>query len=134
MDSENSAPSEYYFRQWAEYYRLRKWARASAISFPPALFGLMLLSEPLLARMEGLPTHVTITIVMISIGAGTILFSAPLLKWIDWKCPRCGHKFAYPMAHFGIWTLLTVFWRLAFDSRCSTCRLECGAHEITFPK
>jgi len=133
MHSANSS-SEYYFREWTEYYRLRRWARASALSFPAALFGFLALSEPLFARMEGLPTHVTITIVLISIGAVAILLTAPLLKWIDWKCPRCGHRFAYPMADFGIWTLLTVFWRLAFDSRCSTCRLECGTREITLTK
>jgi hypothetical protein len=126
----NSAPSEYYFRKWAEYYRLRKWARASAVSFPAVLFALVLVSEPVLAWMEGFSPHTVIAIVLIVVGIGTVLFSAPLWKWIDWKCPRCGHKFAYPMAHFGAWTFL-LLWRLAFDARCSTCRLECGAHEVS---
>jgi hypothetical protein len=131
MHSANSS-SEYYFREWSEYYRRRRWARASAVSFPALLTAFALASESLLAELEGFPPAVVIGFGLLAFAALAALFAIPLLKWITWKCPRCHQKYAYPLAQFGIWTPLPILWRLAFDSRCSTCRLECGAHEITF--
>jgi|SRR5215475_5028666 len=130
MHSANSS-SEYYFREWAEYYRLRRWARASAVSFPALLIASAVASESLVAALEGFPAPVVIIIALIALGVFGALLGAPLLKWVTWKCPRCHQQYAYPLAKFGVWTPLPILWRLAFDSRCSTCRLECGAHEIT---
>jgi hypothetical protein len=55
----------------------------------------------------------------------------PLVKWAAWRCPRCGKKFAEPQRRFGwLYSLVLVFWRLAFDSRCATCSLPCGTTAI----
>jgi predicted RNA-binding Zn-ribbon protein involved in translation (DUF1610 family) len=115
---------------WAEYYRLRNWARLSLVGFPVALYLVVQTPEPLLLRLNALPETSLIAVIFVFLGAGAVVFSIPLLRWIEWRCPRCGEKFAAPRANFGLFTLVFVLWGLAFGSRCGGCKLECGASEI----
>jgi ribosomal protein L37E len=112
---------------WSEYYRLRNHARLSVLILPVALFALCNIPESLLLILNGFPPVAQLTIIFIIIGLGAILFSAPLLEWAEWKCPRCRHKFVQPRIYFGIFTLLLVLPKLVFDSSCAKCKLSCGA-------
>jgi hypothetical protein len=60
------------------------------------------------------------------LGLAAVLFLTPILRWIDWRCPRCGDKFALPKAHTGVAVVALMLRKLIADSRCSSCGLECG--------
>src|SRR5882724_10038390 len=79
---------------WREYYALRNRARLSLLVIPICLY-LLLVKPPamLLDRLNNLPESLKLIVVLVSIGLATIVFAAPVLKWVEWRCPRCGEKF-----------------------------------------
>jgi hypothetical protein len=116
---------------WAEYYRLRNWARLSLVSLPAALFMSIRMPEPILLMLNALPLDSQLAIIFVIIGLGAVFFSMPVLKWADWRCPRCGEKFVQRKIYFGFLALTPLVWRLVFNSSCPTCKLRCGAPMIS---
>ena len=109
---------------WAEYYRLRNRARISVISLPVALILLVLDPASLMTRvrdfLSGLSPSFQIGVVFGLIGCATILIAAPLLKWSEWRCPRCAHRFALPPP-LGQFTIVPLLARLVVDWGCASC-------------
>jgi hypothetical protein len=112
---------------WAEYYRLRSWARLSLVAIPVTLYIVLLMRVPLSLKLSTLSFPIQVTVLFSAIGLAAVAFAAPVLKWAEWPCPRCGWKFAHPKIYLGKLGLVLVLWRLVFDSRCSGCKLPCGA-------
>jgi len=115
---------------WSEYNRLRNWARLTLVALPAALYLLIQKHETLSLELSRLSSGLQIAIVFVIIGIGTVLFSIPMLRWADWRCPRCGEKFAQPKAYFGTLTIISLARRLIFDSSCTACKLRCGTPVI----
>ena len=115
---------------WREYYALRNWARLSLSAITVCLY-LLLVKPPntLLHRLNNLSEPLKLTVVFVGLGLATIAFAAPVLKWAEWKCPRCGNKFVQGKMEFGILFILPLIgWRLVLGmGRCAMCRLPCGA-------
>jgi hypothetical protein len=112
---------------WGEYYRLRNWARLSVIAIPVTLYIVLSTRVPLSLKLSTLSFPIQVTALFSAIGLATVAFAAPVLRWAEWPCPRCGWKFAQPKIYLGKLVLIFVLWRLVFDSRCSDCKLPCGA-------
>lgn len=112
---------------WAEYYRLRNLARLSLLSIPVGLYLLLSVPETLKSRLNDLRFPAQITLIFGVIGIMAIVFSVPVLKWVEWRCPRCGEKFVQAKGQFGYYALGRALWRLVFNSRCATCNLRSGA-------
>ena len=110
---------------WAEYYRRRNWARFSLIAIPVALYALVQLSAPLSLKLSTLSFSAQIAIIFSAIGLATVAFAAPVLKWAEWPCPRCGWKFVQPKINLGKLSLIVVLWKLIFESRCPNCKMPC---------
>jgi hypothetical protein len=115
---------------WNEYYRLRNRARFGIVGLILVLF-LLAAAPSLLAKVtdlvSGLSPGLQKTLGVSAIGLFALLPCALLLQWIEWRCPRCGKKFAQPSPGPGIAALIAVFWRLLADSRCGSCHLRCGS-------
>src|SRR5271156_1914512 len=86
---------------WDEYYRRRNWARLDLIAVPLGLFLLLQTPEPILNWFNALPDPTMIILLFAVIGLMTICFAIPLLRWVEWRCPRCGGKFAEPRSSMG---------------------------------
>jgi len=122
---------------WSEYYRLRNWARLSLVTLLAALYMLIRVAESLSFELSRLRFGLQIAIIFSIIGVGAVLFSVPMLRWADWRCPRCGEKFVQPKKYF-LWpsallillVLAILVWRLVFDPGCSNCKLRCGTPVI----
>src|SRR5271154_671011 len=89
-------------RPWKEYYALRNRARLGLLTTTICLY-LFVVKPPstLLDRLNNLPDALKLTVVLAGIGLVTIVVAAPVLKWAEWRCPRCGNKFAHPKTEFG---------------------------------
>jgi hypothetical protein len=118
---------------WSEYYRNRNWARLTLVALLAGLCLLIQKHETLSLELSRLSFGLQIAIVFLIIGIATVLFSIPMLRWAEWRCPRCGEKFAQPKSYsvwisaFSILLVLTILvWRLIFQSSCSNCQLRCG--------
>src|SRR5271154_3676977 len=115
-------------RPWKEYYALRNRARLGLLTTTICLY-LFVVKPPstLLDRLNNLPDALKLTVVLAGIGLVTIVVAAPVLKWAEWRCPRCGNKFAHPKTEFGgLFVLLYTAWRLVSGWRCATCGFSCG--------
>jgi hypothetical protein len=113
---------------WRKYYALRKWARLSLLALSICLY-LLLVKPPemLLDKLNNLPDSLKVTVVFVGIGIATILFAAPVLKWAEWRCPRCGEKFEQPKMQLGTYyLLLLIAWRLVLGRHCATCGADLG--------
>lgn len=109
-------------RSWADYYRLRNRARLGLLGFAVAVW---LLAIPI--GLLPVRAWVMMALFFCAIGIVAVVCAVPLFKWGNWRCPRCGQKFAEPTLAFGgFYLLIPVLWRLAFDSSCGTCKLTCG--------
>jgi hypothetical protein len=119
-------------QDWAEYYRLRRSARLSVLALPIALY--LLVEGPIAAwltrTLGALSPRFQSAIIFSIICLATVLVAMPVLKWVEWRCPRCREKFAQPAVDFGLFTLIPVCWRLVFDSHCARCNLQCGSPMI----
>jgi hypothetical protein len=81
----------------------------------------------LLDKLNNLPGHLELTVVMVGIGLATVIVAAPTLKWAAWRCPRGGNKFALHNSELaGALILLYVAWRLVSGRRCATCGFSRG--------
>jgi len=109
-----------------EYYSVRNRARLSLLAIPICLY-LLFVKPPeiLLDRLNNLPDSLKLTVIFVGIGLATVLFAAPVLRWADWKCPRCGEKFVQPKIQFGTYYLLFIIvWRLVLGRQCATCGVD----------
>jgi len=112
---------------WAEYYRLRERARISLLAFAVAAF---LLPIPLGILMTKLRLSVGLLLFFLILGIAAVVCAVPLFKWANWRCPRCGQRFAEPKVAFGFYSVIPVLWRLAVNSQCGSCKLACGEPRI----
>ena len=121
---ENDSP-----QPWREYYALRNRARLSLLAIPISLYlFLVVFPNTLVDKLNNLPDPLRLIVVFVGIGLATIVFAVPVLKWAEWRCPRCGEKFAQPKMQFGtIYLLLLIGWRLVLGWHCATCKLPCGS-------
>lgn len=110
---------------WREYYALRNRARLSVLA---AVFVLALVTGPLtiaLIDRVNLPQWGSIALLFGVNGAAIVLFSLPMIKWSNWRCPRCGKAFAQPTAYRG--NVLAILVRFLSPSCCANCGLLCSA-------
>jgi hypothetical protein len=114
---------------WDEYYRRRNWARLDLIAAPLGLYLLLQTPKPILNWFNALPDPAMMTLLFAVIGLMTICFAIPLLRWVEWQCPRCGEKFAEPKFSVGILTIVLLVWPLVVDSACNHCELRCGQRQ-----
>jgi hypothetical protein len=115
---------------WMEYYRLRRWARIGLLGFVLAAFCVPIVVA---VAAHNLPTAVELALFFVSMAATAIVCFRPLVRWFNWRCPRCGEKFAEPKASRAwlkgpqpVHLLIPLLWRLAVNSRCGSCKLACG--------
>jgi hypothetical protein len=113
-------------RVWSEYYHLRNWARLSLLALPFALYLLTRTPATLALKIEILPSGTRIIFVLVVIGVATVLFCAPILKWAEWDCPRCGQSFSLAK-YLSILTVVPLAFALVFNSWCVHCKLRCGS-------
>jgi hypothetical protein len=118
-------------QMWRDYYARRNWARLTLLVLPIGLY-VLFVQPPLLLldKLNALPLAPQLILVFGIIGVTTIPFAVPILRWVEWRCPRCGEKFVQPKVQwlFGFLSLAVyIAWRLVFKWRCATCKLPCGA-------
>jgi hypothetical protein len=116
-------------QNWQEYYARRNWARLSVLAIPIGIYLLLVLPpREWVRKLNDLPLGLQSTVILGTIGLMGIAFAAPVLKWTEWRCPRCGEKFVQPKVQIGIYYLLFLIpWGLVFRRRCATCKLPCGS-------
>jgi uncharacterized membrane protein len=114
--------------RWDEYYRLRNWARLALASLSVGLYLLAYVPVPATEKLNKLSPAGVMTVVVLLIGVTAIIVAAPVLRWMEWRCPRCRSKFAQSRYFSGsIFLLVSLLWRLVYPSRCGHCGLRCGA-------
>lgn len=114
---------------WREYYTRRSWARLSVFLIPIGIYLLLALPpRKWIWKLNALPFGLQVTFIFGTIGLMVFAFAAPILRWAEWRCPRCGEKFVQPKVQIGIYYLLfLIAWGLVFRKRCATCNLPCGS-------
>jgi hypothetical protein len=132
-------PSEATLNVWTPYYRLRNRARASVLAVPVFLYFLLQLSPILSLKLSMLEFPSQIAIIFLGLGIVTVVFAAPVLKWAEWRCPRCGQKFSQPRVQiaFGVWQFLllgSLMTRLLWGRSCASCELPCGSTAMLIPQ
>jgi hypothetical protein len=97
---------------WREYYARRTWARLSILSIPIGIYLLLALPpREWIWKLNALPFGLQLTAIFVTIGLMGIAFSAPILKWAEWRCPRCGEKFVQPKVQIGTYyVLFLILW------------------------
>jgi hypothetical protein len=121
--------------RWNEYYRRRNWARLAVLGLAGALGLLPFIPVATTDAPSKLPPSAGLAVVIAVITLAVVGVAAPVLRWMEWLCPRCHSKFAeskYWSA--SIFMLVPLIWRLVYSSRCGHCGLHCGAEsdsEIT---
>ena len=117
---------------WHEYYRARLFARIAVLAFPIAIVVFVLVAPKNLARIWNLSDSRMLLLLLAIIGALALPFALPILHWVRWPCPRCGHPFAQPRSPIALVGPLTLImlpislWRLVFNGRCAQCGLRSG--------
>jgi hypothetical protein len=111
---------------WDGYYRARTFARLTTVGLPVIL--VLFASTPVerFAWLANLSNTEMVVVLLLVIGAATVLVSVPFLRWAGWRCPRCHRQYVQPPTHARIVVFAAALWRLAFDSDCATCHLPCG--------
>ena len=111
-------------QRWQEYYALRKRARLSLLAL---LIVLALVVEPLLIWLIDRVSSQGAQLAILYGGGILVIiaFAVPVVKWAQWRCPRCGKRFAQSAAVPG--NVFAIVPRLLFPWRCANCRLDCGA-------
>jgi hypothetical protein len=113
--------------RWSDYRRRRNWARISMLALPIALFLIAVTPLQILEQLHSLRVVSPEVSFLIAIGLLAVVFSAPVLRWTEWRCPSCGNKFALPCHHAGTLSLFVIMWNLFFAHRCGACGLPVGS-------
>jgi hypothetical protein len=104
--------------QWADYCRRRNGARLSLVVLVVFL-GFLIVPPPQLTRELGRMPPIAL---LLAFFAAIVVFVAPVLRWVEWRCPQCGSKFAQGQTSWGwLLTLIPVLLRLFVDAHCRNC-------------
>ena len=96
------------------------------VAIPIVLFLIAVTPLRILAQLDSLRVVSPKIAFLIAIGFLAVGFSAPVLRWTEWRCPSCGNKFALPRRHAGTLSLFVIMWNLFFNHRCGACGLPVG--------